>query len=418
LNSAASHFQDFSSTTRNLQPRIYNNLQQHHTIATTTMADPFTLRLNFSSLLGALNPCEADSGGTDEAVHLALKHRNGMDEDFHAVILEQLRHRDNNINVRANIVYFLEDLVEASRREEKKRNNGRTASYVLMIERDWKQVVDAAIPVDDEKGLGVVNANAVRYVMQVLHFEHGLWGGGVNGSYGHMLVEGQRGEGKFAELKQYVEKRVEEARPPMAEPVGEEDEEPDMSWIHGEPVKMDVERPSVLGKHDVAEVSRKEETARTAALHDIPSPKGSNPPSPNGMDIDFESTPRPPTPPSNTNGTAYSPTRVYTPTDGADVAAKSKTFARQASPSSYTPVQKEDSVVFLHENFDLISQRIEQDRERQRRKEDNSGFIKRGDIDEEMSHIMMTGRRYLGGQNEEDWWQDETNVWKEGIVFS
>ncbi len=53
------------------------------------MADPFELRLSFSALLRALNPCDADSGVTDDAILLALKHRETMDEDFHAVIVAE-----------------------------------------------------------------------------------------------------------------------------------------------------------------------------------------------------------------------------------------------------------------------------------------------------------------------------------------
>jgi len=45
------------------------------------------------------------------------------------------------------------------------------------------------------------------------------------------------------------------------------------------------------------------------------------------------------------------------------------------SPEPYTPVQLEDAAIFEPKYFAIITQRMEQDRERQRRKEDNAGFI-------------------------------------------
>jgi CTD kinase subunit gamma len=119
------------------------------------MMDPFELRLYFSNRLKALNPCE-DSA--EEVVIFALKNRD-LDEDLHSCVLEQLENEENNINVRANIVYFLEDLVELARRE-------KYYPYICMIERDFSKIIDHAIPLD---GLGVVNVNCVRYVCLNLH---------------------------------------------------------------------------------------------------------------------------------------------------------------------------------------------------------------------------------------------------------
>jgi len=54
---------------------------------------------------------------------------------------------------------------------------------------------------------------------------------------------------------------------------------------------------------------------------------------------------------------------------------------------------------------------MEQDRERQRRKEDNSGFTKgTGNVDEEIEAITQTGREYVGDvfaamKAEEKTWQ-------------
>src|ERR1700753_2678081 len=65
-----------------------------------------------------------------------------------------MQQENNNINIRANIVYFLEDLVELARRE-------KHYPYLCMIERDFPKIIDYAIPLD---GMGIVNVNCVRYV--------------------------------------------------------------------------------------------------------------------------------------------------------------------------------------------------------------------------------------------------------------
>jgi CTD kinase subunit gamma CTK3 len=378
------------------------------------MADPFELRLAFSGLLRAFNPCDADSGGTDDAILLCMKHRDTMDEDFHAVILEQLRHRDNNINVRANIVYFLEDLVDAAKRD-------KYYNYVKMIERDWGQVVDAAIPLEGVDGLGIVNANAVRYVTQTLHYEHGLWR--ETSSSGHGTMEKSSGELErgFEYWKEYVEKRAKEARPELKEWISgdEEEEEVDMSWVHGV-VAMEVDSNKV-----VADVGTHVDETR-ASLADIKSPPGSKPISPNVVEVDM-STPKPPTPiqpdAGESNGatdSAYSPTRKFSPMD-MGVPTESKTTAitlPKPQTPTYTPVQREDAAVFQPENFELIQQRLEQDRERQRRKEDNSGFVRTGNIDEEIEHVMMTGRKYVGGQVEREAWKHEADMWREARSFA
>jgi hypothetical protein len=67
--------------------------------------------------------------------------------------------------VRANIVYFLEDLVELAKHE-------KHFEYLCMIERDFPKIIDAAIPLD---GLGIVNVKCVRYVLHMLHFDLGVF---------------------------------------------------------------------------------------------------------------------------------------------------------------------------------------------------------------------------------------------------
>ena len=65
------------------------------------------------------------------------------------------------------------------------------------------------------------------------------------------------------------------------------------------------------------------------------------------------------------------------------------------SPPAYTPVQKEDTNIFTPTYFGLVTQRMEQDRERQRRKEDNSGFLNvSGDIDEEIQQMADSAKEW------------------------
>jgi hypothetical protein len=65
------------------------------------------------------------------------------------------------------------------------------------------------------------------------------------------------------------------------------------------------------------------------------------------------------------------------------------------SPPAFTPVQKEDTNIFTPAYFSLVTQRMEQDRERQRRKEDNSGFLNvSGDIDEEIQQMADNAKEW------------------------
>ena len=79
-----------------------------------------------------------------------------MDEDLHSCILEQLER--NNMNNRANIMYFLEHFCELSIKEGYQE-------YVSMIRRDIGRIVEAVAPGD---GSGVANVKVVRRVLGVL----------------------------------------------------------------------------------------------------------------------------------------------------------------------------------------------------------------------------------------------------------
>ncbi|KAI0834823.1 CTD kinase subunit gamma CTK3-domain-containing protein [Hypoxylon sp. FL0890] len=120
--------------------------------ATMATADPFEVRMRFSSQLQHLN---ASTTSAQKAAQYALKYKD-MDEDLHSCILEQLE--KTSMNTRANIMYFLEHLLEMASKE---RNN----DYVRMMQRDILRVVDAVCP---EDGSGAANVKVVRKVLQGL----------------------------------------------------------------------------------------------------------------------------------------------------------------------------------------------------------------------------------------------------------
>ncbi|KAI0376834.1 CTD kinase subunit gamma CTK3-domain-containing protein [Hypomontagnella monticulosa] len=114
--------------------------------------DPFEVRMRFSGQLQHLN---ASTTSAQKAAQYALKYKE-MDEDLHSCILEQLE--KTSMNTRANIMYFLEHLLEMASKE---RHN----EYVRMMQRDILRVVDAVCP---EDGSGAANVKVVRRVLQSL----------------------------------------------------------------------------------------------------------------------------------------------------------------------------------------------------------------------------------------------------------
>ncbi|KAI5300301.1 hypothetical protein KEM56_002566 [Ascosphaera pollenicola] len=113
------------------------------------MADPFEVRMRFTQQLQHLSASVASS---QKVAHYALKYRD-MDEDLHSCILEQLER--NNMNNRANIMYFIEHLCESATRENH-------LEFVRMIQRDILRIVDAVAPAD---GSGAANIKHVRRVL-------------------------------------------------------------------------------------------------------------------------------------------------------------------------------------------------------------------------------------------------------------
>ncbi|EWG44164.1 hypothetical protein FVEG_05325 [Fusarium verticillioides 7600] len=117
------------------------------------MADPFEVRMRFTSQLQHLN---ASVSSAQKAAQYALRFRD-MDEDLHSCILEQLE-RQNNMNIRANIMYFIEHFLDMAQRDGH-------PDYIRMMQRDIIRVVDAVAPDD---GSGAANVKVVRKVLQGL----------------------------------------------------------------------------------------------------------------------------------------------------------------------------------------------------------------------------------------------------------
>ena len=116
------------------------------------MADPFEVRMRFTSQLQHLN---ASTASATKAANYALKYTEFSD-DLHSCILEQLER--NNMNNRANIMYFLPSLCDTAKSQGE-------MGYVRMMERDILRIIDLVAPDD---GSGAANVKVVRKVLQQL----------------------------------------------------------------------------------------------------------------------------------------------------------------------------------------------------------------------------------------------------------
>ncbi|QDS74741.1 hypothetical protein FKW77_001083 [Venturia effusa] len=117
------------------------------------MSDPFAVRMNFKRAY--LEKLTSSPGMQARAAAYALKYRE-QDEDLHQCILETLD--GCNINLRANIMFFIEHLCESSRREGYQE-------YIDMIERDMPKIINLAAP---GTKAGAMNIKVVRKVLSSL----------------------------------------------------------------------------------------------------------------------------------------------------------------------------------------------------------------------------------------------------------
>jgi CTD kinase subunit gamma len=108
--------------------------------------------MRFTSQLQHLN---ASTTSATKAANYALKYSEFSD-DLHSCILEQLER--NNMNNRANIMYFLPALADLAKAQSE-------LAYVRMMERDILRIIDLVAPDD---GSGAANVKVVRKVLQQL----------------------------------------------------------------------------------------------------------------------------------------------------------------------------------------------------------------------------------------------------------
>jgi CTD kinase subunit gamma len=116
------------------------------------MADPFEVRMRFTSQLQHLN---ASTSSATKAANYALRYSEFSD-DLHSCILEQLER--NNMNNRANIMYFLPALCDTAKAQGE-------IGYIRMMERDILRIIDLVAPDD---GSGAANVKVVRKVLGIL----------------------------------------------------------------------------------------------------------------------------------------------------------------------------------------------------------------------------------------------------------
>ncbi|KAK5663988.1 hypothetical protein OQA88_201 [Cercophora sp. LCS_1] len=120
------------------------------------MADPFEIRMRFTTQLRGLN---ASVTSAQKAAQFALKHRE-VAEDLHSCILEQLESDLSDLNKRAKIMFFLEQLCDMARKDGH-------ADYIRMIQRDIIRIVDAVAPEDGSGAANILPARLVVESMQV-----------------------------------------------------------------------------------------------------------------------------------------------------------------------------------------------------------------------------------------------------------
>ncbi|KAL7269940.1 hypothetical protein RUND412_007363 [Rhizina undulata] len=113
--------------------------------------DPFECRLAFTKLLGRLN---ASSAAVNHCTHFALKNKE-LEEDLFSVVLEQLQSKETSMNMRVNMLYFIEHLCEVSVKVEYE-------GYIKMVRRDLLQIVDCVVPDDPDSAS---NISAMRKVV-------------------------------------------------------------------------------------------------------------------------------------------------------------------------------------------------------------------------------------------------------------
>lgn len=164
------------------------------------MADPFEVRLRFTSLLTHLS---ASTTSSMKTATYALKHRD-MDEDLHSCILESLDSGSTSMNTRANIMWFLEHFCDMAMKE----GNEGHIPYVDMVRRDILKIVTGVVGGDRKGGNGMgANIKVARKVVDTLK------------------VKGVLGEELVRNIEADLKKKEYERSKSMTEEGGKDEEE-------------------------------------------------------------------------------------------------------------------------------------------------------------------------------------------------
>lgn len=193
---------------------LYHTAASIHHIQ-TTMADPFEVRQRFTTLLSHLS---ASHTSLQKAALYALKNRE-MDEDLHSCILEQLER--TNMNTRANITFFIENLCELAVKENA-AGDPSAMGYVRMLQRDILAVVECVVGEEGAnvrvvrkvlktlEGLGILMPETVGELEAVLKSREGDRAVMMGEGHGDGAKRREGGVGKMD--KRQIEHRIEEDR--------------------------------------------------------------------------------------------------------------------------------------------------------------------------------------------------------------
>ncbi|TGZ84005.1 hypothetical protein EX30DRAFT_393538 [Ascodesmis nigricans] len=147
--------------------------------------DAFQCRIQFTRQLSSLT---ASAAAAKQCAQFALKNRD-FDEDLFSVILETLQSSDTSMNVRVNVLFFIETLCDLSK-------NAEYDEYIKLVQRDLKAIVAA---VATESTEGAVNLEAVKKIVRNLD-EKGLVEGPTRRELKVLLNERQKWYSEHADL--------------------------------------------------------------------------------------------------------------------------------------------------------------------------------------------------------------------------
>ncbi|KAG8760946.1 hypothetical protein FRC14_000547 [Serendipita sp. 396] len=129
--------------------------------------DPFEAHLTFVNLLKKL---KASQSSIQEVVAFALKYYSKCGEDFWDCISQELR--SGSINMRINLLYFLDSLCEASAQSVANQRGKSSSSsihrgpglfYVHLLQKDLQHIIECVVP---ESRDGLLNLQSTLQMLE------------------------------------------------------------------------------------------------------------------------------------------------------------------------------------------------------------------------------------------------------------